>query len=132
MTLVPAISLFLTLGTFEISRANPKPVSLNQDFPTMQKFIKALNTYGITCNSYAKKTGVLIVTEEGTCKTSTTEITLDIFPTDKLMNQVLSGEASMMQAFQASYASKKNWSIIVFSKIAANNLSKVLGIKFIS
>ena len=124
IVLVPLISLIPNSAN-----ASSK-VSLNQDFNSMQKFIKALNSYGVICKSYKKNAEVLLVTEEGVCKTSGGDLTLDIFPTDKVMNQVIGGEASMMKSFGATYTANKNWIIVVFSVATVNRVSKLLGLKF--
>ena len=125
-----AIVLILLISVIPNSANASSKVSLNQDFNSMQIFIKALNSYGVICNPYKKNAEVLIVTEEGVCKTPSGDLTLDIFPTDKVMNQVIGSEASMMKSFGATYTANKNWSIVVFSVATGNSVSKLLRLEF--
>jgi len=107
------------------STAEAKSLSIKSDFVFMSEFVSALQSAGVPCADYVKKSEPSILTkDEGSCTFGDSTIYLALFGDSKTTPELVDS----LKGFGGYFLTSNNWAINVEDETVAKELQTLLGV----
>jgi hypothetical protein len=114
-----------TSNTSAQSTAEAQPLNIKSDFVFMSEFVSALQSAGVSCADYVKKSEPSILTkDEGSCTFGDSTIYLALFGDSKTTPELVES----LKGFGGYFLTSNNWVINVEDETIAKELQTLLGV----